>query len=779
MRARRWSGLIGAVAVVAFIAWLAWPRAVVAPSGVELGPLARGLRPGDLNVLVVTFDTTRWDRLGCYGHPDAGTPNVDRLATEGVIFETAITSAPLTLPAHCTIFTGLRPPTHGVRDNGGYVLGADRTTLAEVLKEAGWATGAFVGAYVLDGKWGLDQGFDRYVDDFSLSRYRTLSLGAVSRRAAEVVDSALPWLEQHHARRFFAWLHFYDPHTPYDPPEPFTSRFAGRPYQGEIAYADAQLGRVLDWLRRRGLEERTVIVVMGDHGESLAEHGEGTHGLFVYDATVRAPLLIRAPFGRTRGRRVTAVVRAEDVMPTILDLVGAQEPPRLQGRSLAALMTAGTADLDLAAYSESLYARNHFGWSELKALRAGRFKYIEAPTPELYDLEKDPGERQNVYAARRALADRMAADLARMGAEHPSGPSAPPGAVDPETRERLAALGYIGTFAHVPPTPGERLPDPKDKIDIFNLITAAQESGDRESGTEKIARLRRAIELDPKVVDAWVMLGNELVRAGDLRSAIEHYQHALALNPDSDLATINLANAYRRAGDDRAALVGYERYLEKDPRNAYVRYQLGEIYFDLNQLERAESAFRAALDLDERVASARNALGVVWFRRGDLAQAEREIRAALAQQADVRLAHFNLALVAEARGDREAAVREYQTEIDLHPASYKAAFNLGRLFEQLGRRDEQERAFRQSVSMNPAFAEGYLYLAKFYLDVGDRLDEAVDLAQKGLALEPASEYAPLGHYVLADIYNRQGRAGEAETERRRGRALEQARKPGG
>jgi arylsulfatase A-like enzyme/Tfp pilus assembly protein PilF len=773
-RGRSWlaglvvAGVGGAVLAGAVVWW----RPATSRTGVDLGRPLGGVRPGDLNVLVVTFDTTRADRLGCYGYPDAGTPAVDRLAADGVVFDAAVSAAPLTLPAHATIFTGTRPPVHGVRDNGGYVLGEGAVTLAEVLKGAGWRTGAFVGAYVLDAKWGLDQGFDVYFDQFAISRYRTLSLGAVSRRAGAVVDAALPWLDQNAATKFFAWLHFYDPHSPYDPPEPFKSRFAGRPYQGEIAYADAELGRVLDWLARRGLADRTIVVVMGDHGESLMEHGEGTHGLFVYDATVRVPLVIRAPFARTRGRRVAAVVRSEDVLPTILDLVGLDPPHAVQGRSLLPLLTGAARELDLEAYSESLYARNHFGWSELRALRVGRYKYIEAPRPELYDLERDPRELTNLYETRRDLAARLARGLARVGAEGSDGTPPNPGAVDPETRERLAALGYIGTFVHRAPRPREQRPDPKDKIDVFNLLVAAQESGERESGAHKIARLERVIALDPEVVDAWVMLGNEYVKQGEVLTGVAHYRRALALNPESDLALINLANAYRRLGDYQAAILGYERYLERDPRNAYVRYQLGELYFDLGALDRAALAFRAALALDDRVAAARTALGVVALRRGDLDTAEREIRAALAQQPDVRLAHFNLALVAEARGDLETAEREYRAEIEGHPTSYKAAFNLGRLYERLGRPLDQVRAYRQAVEMNPAFAEGYLYLAKWYLDRGERYEEAVALARRGLALGPSAEFAPLGHYVLADLFNRLGRFEEARGELAKGRALE-------
>ena len=579
------------------------PSSGTSASGADLGRLPAGVRQQDLNVIVLTLDTTRWDRLGAYGDRTAQTPNLDRLAAEGVLFEEAVTSAPLTLPAHSTLFTGLLPTRHGVRDNGGYVLDPKHTTLASILKRAGWDTGAFIGAFVLDGKWGLNQGFDTYHDKFDVSKYKSVSLGDVARIGGEVVDQALPWLEARTDKQFFAWLHFYDAHSPYDPPEPFKSRFRRQPYAGEIAYVDAQVGRVLQWLDTKGLKDRTIVIAVGDHGESLNEHREGTHGLFIYDATTRIPFIVRAPFDRMQGRRVRSTVRSEDLMPTVLDLVGRGSPEGVQGRSLAPLLTGESQDLQLDAYTESLYAFNHYGWSELKALRSGRFKYIATTKPELYDLERDPGELTNVYAERRSLADRMAVELQRLAVEETEVQTGP-AAVDPETRERLAALGYIGSFSNTPRKPGELLPDPKDKIDIFNLMTSAQEANGKEGSETAVDRLRRVVAMDPNILDAWVMLGNEYFRQHDHRAALEQYKRALQLKPDYDLATVNLAAAYRALGDYKAALLGYERYLQKDPKNAWVRYQMGEMFVDLGELDKAEDAFRQSLIDDTRVASA-------------------------------------------------------------------------------------------------------------------------------------------------------------------------------
>ena len=771
---RRIALALAIVAIGAGVYFLAARRAVEAPSGAALGRLPRGVRADNLNVVLITLDTTRWDRLGAYGDGGAETPNLDRLAGEGVLFEQAIAPVPLTLPSHSTLFTGLLPPRHGVRDNGGYVLDPAHTTLASALKASGRQTGAFVGAFVLDGKFGLDAGFDTYVDRFDLSRHRAVSLGSIARRASEVVDNAMPWLEEHGGDPFFAWLHFYDAHTPYDPPEPFRSRFSDRPYAGEIAYVDSQVGRVLQWLDSRGLTELTVVVVIGDHGESLNEHGEATHGLFIYEATTRVPFIVRSPYSATRGRRVPGVVRTEDVMPTVLDLVGRAAPEGIQGRSLAPLLAGAATDLNLDAYSESFYARNHYGWSELRSLRSGRFKFIATTRPELYDLERDPRERKNLYDERRSLADRMAQELARLGAEPAKGTNAP-ATVDPETRERLAALGYIGSFTQAPRAAGEALPDPKDKIEIFNLMTSAHESKGGEESTAAIARLKKVLAQDPNILDAWVMLGNEYSRKRDFRAALQQYQRALAINPDYDLATINLANAYRALGEYESALLGYERYLVRDPKNALVRYQMGELLVDLGRLDEADAAFGQALSDDTRVAAARNALGVVALRRGDVRRAEEEIRAALAQKPDVPLAHFNLALVAEARGDLQTAAAEYQKEIDTQPGAFKAAFNLGKLREQMGDAAGQEAAYRKAIELNPRFAEGYFYLAKLYLDQGRHLDQAIRLAKQGLDAGPSSEYAPLGHYVLADIYSRQGLMADSRREAERGRAIERLR----
>jgi arylsulfatase A-like enzyme len=305
------SGVILLLVLAGAAAWFAFRRPDVrTPAGQAIGPLPRGVAPSDLNLLLVTLDTTRADRLGAYGFQHVETPTFDRLAREGVLFEHAAAPAPLTLPAHASILTGTLPPAHGVRDNGGFILEDNQTTLAELVKVSGRKTGAFVGAYVLDSQWGLDQGFDTYNDDFNLADRQWLSLSGIERPANDVADKALEWLGGLAASRFFAWVHFYDAHSPYAPPEPYRTRYGDRRYAGELAFVDSQLARLIRWLADHRLLEKTLIVVIGDHGESLGDHGEGTHGFFIYESVLHVPFVIRAPYDTLRNRRVTDVVRS-------------------------------------------------------------------------------------------------------------------------------------------------------------------------------------------------------------------------------------------------------------------------------------------------------------------------------------------------------------------------------------------------------------------------------------------------------------------------------------
>ncbi|MXX74150.1 MAG: sulfatase-like hydrolase/transferase [Holophagales bacterium] len=780
----RWIGLAVALAVAAVVVVGVGIRLqsggeVVAPSGHVLGRLPAGVGPGDLSLLLITLDTTRADRIGAYGFADIETPHMDRLAAEGVLFEQAEAVAPLTLPAHSSIFTGQFPPAHGVRDNGAFYLGDEHVVLAEILRDEGWRTGGFVGAFVLDAKWGIAQGFDHYFDDFDLSDTVRLALNEIERPAGEVTDAALTWLDEAPEARFFSWVHFYDPHSPYEPPEPFAGRYRNRPYIGEIAYVDSQVGRLLDWLDQNGRADDTVVIVIGDHGESLGEHGESGHGFFVYEGATRVPFILRAPYDTMRGRRIGDVVRAVDVSPTVLDLLAvdagqAERDSSFEGASIVRLLT-GASGPRLPAYAEAVYPRYHYGWSDLAALRVENMKYVAAPRPELYDLAVDPDERNNLYAARPDEADRMASMLQSL--ESRWADVARPAAIeeiDPETRTRLAALGYLASFGGSTDESVDRalLADPKDRIHLYNLMRDAREASLQGNRPAAVEALERVLIEDPSVIDAWVRLGDEQVRDDDTGAAIESYRRAIELKPDYAHAVINLANAYRRAGAEEEAMLGYREFLRLDPRNAIIHYELARMLVDLGDLEGAEEHLREAADLSPEMGAAVVSQGAVALLRSDLVDAERLFEEALTIQPDVRLAHFNLALLAEQRGDPRAAADFYRRELDVHPQSYRVQFNLGRLLDSLGDRYGAAAALEQSIEINPEFAVGHFFLAKSLVDRNEQLDRAIELARTGLELDPGPDMAPMGHYLLADIYTRLGQPEEARRELASARALE-------
>ncbi len=417
---------------------------------------ARPVPPRPRNLVIVTLDTTHADRLPMYGFASIETPAIDALARESVVFDQAMSVAPLTLTAHSSLFTGLYPPHHGVRDNADRPLGPDKTTIAEVLHARGFRTGAFVGSTVLAADRGLSRGFDVYDEGASTG-------GKAPRRrpASEVIDGALAWLDSSHGAPFFAWVHLYDAHAPQTLPDSFRRKYTGDLYAGGIAFADSQLGRLIDALRAKGVFDSTAIIIAGDHGESLGEHGEIEHGIFLYEGTLHVPMIMRAP--GLPARRVTGLASLVDVMPSVLDLFGLEPMP---GDGLDLMPTVrGRGDLpERSIYAESLYARR-FGWSPLRVLRDGRFKLVDAPRPELYDLETDPFEERDLSAARSGLVNAMRAALPGFDAEIGRESDTTPSAVTPDVRARLAALGYTSGMTSLTPGQGK---DPKDHIEEYN-----------------------------------------------------------------------------------------------------------------------------------------------------------------------------------------------------------------------------------------------------------------------------------------------------------------------
>ena len=730
-----------------------------------------------VNIILVTADTLRADRLPVYGYDRVQTPHIDALAHDGVVFDNANTVVPLTLPAHSSMFTGTFPMYHGVRDNGGYYLDEEQVTLAETLRDAGYKTGGFVAAFVLDGRWGLTQGFDHYYDDFDFKKYDKIALDTVQRPGGEVVDEALRWLDEVKQDRFFAWLHLYDVHTPYEPPEPFLQQYRGyfgARYDGEVAYIDSLIGRLDDWIERNQLEDDTIFVFIGDHGESLGQHEETTHGFFIYDATMRVPFILKAPYSQVgRGRRVVGQVRSIDLMPTLLELVGLETPSPVQGTSLVPLATGALDDLGLYAYGESYYPRNHYGWAELKSIRNEQYHFIDAPRPELFDVREDPLQTTNIASQRAATVSALKSELDKLIEElsvegiDEKGPET----LDPETQQQLAALGYLGTPSKVKIDPDRPLADPKDKIELFNLIKRAgsdSSEGDVDAAMLKIEHILRE---DPDILEAYNIKGNLLTKQDRREEAITAYQEAISRDPEYKPALFGLAVTYKELGRIADAEAGYRHILELDPRDNRANFSLARIHADRTEFREALDILSGAVDVGSEQAGLHNLMAECYLGLKELDPAEAEVRRTLELNPEFPTAYFNLALIYEERGDPRAAVEAYEKEIEVAPRDYKAHFNVAKLHGSSGRPLKMKEHLEKTIELNDQFAIGHFYLAKYHLDVGE-LERAHELATQGVALGPEPRMAPLGHFILADVYSRQGRTADAERELRTARGLQ-------
>jgi arylsulfatase A-like enzyme/Tfp pilus assembly protein PilF len=746
----------------------------------ELEELMRPLDVSELNILFFTLDTTRADHLGCYGYDRAETPNIDRLAETGILFKNATCQVPLTLPSHSSIFTGTYPFYHGVRDNGGFYLEPDRTTLAEVLKVHGMATSAFVAAFVVDSRWGLDQGIDYYYDNFDFAKYKSISLDSVQREGGEVIEAFFEWFEKNYQKKFFSWIHLYDPHTPYEPPEPYKTRFSKWNwglYDGEIAYVDELIGKVLDKLIEKDVLEKTLIVIVGDHGESLGQHKESAHGFFIYNAATSVPLIIHFPSQNFRAKKINTRVETVDIMPTLLQILGLRLPSEVQGESLLPLILDENLKQERFAYSESYYPRYHYGWSELKSLQNSRYKYIQAPRPELYDIVSDPNELTNIYRQEirtgKQFEEKLNSLLEKMSAEgiEEKGPQK----LDEEAMEKLMALGYVGGFTSQSKlSETGDLPDPKDKIHLFNKIKMAEGNFAQDKLDGALERITEVIEEDPLIKEARRVRARIFLKLNRIEEAIEECKKALEIDPEYEAAIFSLAHAYKRLKKYEEAIAGYERLMQLDPRDHKPAYNLGEIYMKMDDIDKAIFYLQKAIELEpERSSMAHNLLGSAYLEKKMLEQAEAEFNKALEMRLHIPDGHFNLALVYEERNELRQAIEEYKKEIELHPAAYPAHFNLAKLYVKMGNMQKGIEHFKEAIKHKKDFANGYLFLAKAYLDLGENFDEAILLSKTGLKLAPESEYAPLAHFILADIYNRLGQTDKYHEELRKGRQLQQ------
>lgn len=635
------------------------------------------------NIILITLDTVRADRVGFLGSQRGLTPHLDALARQSVVFTHAYSQVPITTASHATILTGTYPQFHQVNDFG-MPLAQDLPYAPDLLHSKGYHTAAFVGSLVLDPETrsapGFERGFDFYDAGFRRRHAGEDRYESIERRAGEVIGRTLNWLSAHHEEPFFVWVHLYDAHDPYDPPQPYKTRYASAPYDGEIAYVDAAVGTLLRWLRFRGLYDGSLIAVTADHGEALGDHGEATHGIFLYDETIHVPLLFKLPGQRSAGRRIDSRVGLVDVLPTILQVAGTAIPKDVQGQSLLTMPKplparigpgqVRAASPDRPAYSESDYPHRTFGWSSLHALRAGKYLYIDAPRAELYDQASDPKAEHNLSATSVAVGNTLAHQLDAFRKKTSTGKEAPQISADPELQEKLSALGYVSDTTSSP-----RLgikdtgADPKDKVEVVNLMHQAEMCKEEMLFQEAVPLLERVITLEPHLPIAYLQLGTAL-------SSLKEYEQALPV--------------LRKAVDMRPDLI-------------IPRYQLGSALFET----------------------------------GDFAQSAVEFETAVARSPSWAEARFSLA-TAYARLDRMPdAIKEYEKVIELRPNHYGAHLLLGRALALTGDPEGALPRLSKAAALQPNSPEPHTFLADAYAQLGRTTDaerertEAVRLRNSG------------------------------------------------
>ena len=613
------------------------------------------------NVVLISVDTLRPDHLGCYGYPSIQTPNIDQLARDGVRFTQAYTPVPITLPAHTALMTGQFPPATGVHDFSGNRLPSGAVTVAGILKDHGYSTAAFIGSAVLDSRFGLNQGFETYFDHFDFGRSEEVHLDAIERRGDRVIDEALKWLKLNPQRPLFLWVHLYDPHAPYTPPDPYSSRYRAHPYDGEIAFADAQVGRLLNFLRQQSLFDSALIVLVSDHGEGLGEHGEKTHGFFVYNSTLHVPLIVKTP-GATP-RVVQDEVSLVDVAPTLLQALKIPTPPSMQGRSLLSLVLGRPGENTSNLYAESYPPLLHFGWNLLRSLQSRGLKYIETTRPELYDTRTDPKELHNLLDARQALAREMSDrlhGLVRRFAPPSGALASAKDLTDPALVESLSSLGYVAVASKDAANASTNtLPDPKDRIRVYELVSAALTDDQQGRYKESLRKLEEAGKAEPDSVTLHFLMARHYLRLNDFSHALEYFQSVLKRDPKNSAAAYYLGLTRLETGDVDGAEESFRRTLELDSNNFSAAFNLGVVYSRRKQSEAAIQAFKRAAEIRPDFAEAHEALGelYLYLKRPD--DAVRELERAVAIAPAMATAHYHLGRAYTALGLQEKAQQEF------------------------------------------------------------------------------------------------------------------------
>ena len=744
------------------------------PAGDRI-PLEPGSAQG-MNVLVITMDTTRADHLGCYGNRGIRTPVIDTLASNGVLFANAFTPSPSTLPGHSSIFTGLYPYHHGARANGTFHVQPEQTTLAEMLKGNGYATAAFIAAYVLDERFGLGQGFDVYDDDLTQGvQYSDHSFR--ERPGQFITDSALEWIGTVKEQPFFAWTHYFDPHAPYLPPEPFRSQYAERLYDGEIAYVDFEIGRLLAGLAELGVLDNTMLVLAGDHGEGLGEHGEQTHSLLIYDATLHTPLIFTLPQLRSSGKVVDRQVCNVDIVPTVLDLLGIGATTAVDGVSLCRGPEARSAGI----FIESLSPRVLHGWSPLFGIRTQDAKYIHAPRPEYYDLKRDPKELDNQLASHPEQVAKLAKELEGHIGKDLYGERALAQMVemDEETTRKLAALGYIETG-------GDSLLDPKDMVPHWERIQAAehgmaaghfQEAIDEweaclKEVPEDVWTLRllssayiqkgnldraeelveRALALEKNEPGIYLMKGRIAQGRGRMGQAEEWFDQALKVDPKHAGVYVAKGSLYARLRMIDKAVECFEKAIEMDPGSTgpMAYNAMGRMRLDQMEFDQARDAFKKALELDALNGDAHNGLATILIEEDRLEEAEAELQMALRYIPNNMQVLATLAGLHNKRGDYQQGIALARRALSVNDRLPQALNNLGSALRNTGDLSGAANAFETALADHPNYVPSIINLAQVYLAMHQE-EKMAELYQRALEINPTQPIAlcNLGTYKVS------------------------------
>jgi tetratricopeptide (TPR) repeat protein len=660
-------------------------------------------------VFIISIDTLRSDRLPMYGYKNVETPHLDAIRKDGILYEHAYSHAPLTLPSHSSILTGLLPAEHGMRDNIGFQLRANVPTITEALKARGYATGAAISAFVLRREAGLNRGFDFYDDSVEALPDKARLISNIQREGTATVSVAKEWIGKQQKPVFFL-LHIYEPHTPYTPPEPFNSRYASK-YDGEIAHADAIVGDFIQSLKDNGLYDKSLIIVLSDHGEGLGDHGEEEHGMFLYREALQVPLVVKLPGRKFAGETVAAPVQLIDVVPTIIERTGVSMTSKLPGRSLTSFLGEKSPERR-AVYSETWYPRFHFGWADQHSLIDGERHYIHSPKPELFNLTNDFAEKQNVLAEDRRgfFAMKQAIEPLIREAEAPS-------SIDPEDAAKLAALGYLGSTVQT--KPGEALPDPKDHIGTFKAIGDAFVAYRDRKYPEALAMIDRLLGENPRILDLYDLKSKTLARLGRDKEAIEVGKAGLRISPQATHIAIDVANLLLEAKQLDDAEKHAELAMKADP--GQVHDILARVAIERKDFTRAEREAKLAIQTDRDRVTSLMTLARVQREQGNLDESLKNLNQAMSLKKEGQQIvglHFMRGDVLARLGRAQEAEADLRREIELFPEEPLAYKNLVLLLVAAGRVDEGTQLIRQLIDRSPT-PPSYLAVCHVLQTLGD------------------------------------------------------------